>query len=183
MIIQEFGTEFSSKIKNQIPVYKDWPTKGVDFLDTVALCKEPTAFKDTVSWYSSLLFNIKSIVSVEARGFIWGSALAEKNALPNYLVRKPGKLPGKVYSQSYSKEYGDDTIEMSASSVIEGPVLIVDDVLATGGTTEAVCGLLHDKFNVSYSDMTVAVLVNLTFLSGKSRLTELGVNVVSLIDE
>ena len=170
-------------IKSLIPVYKNWPKDGVNFMNTIDLCRNPTGFNESIKWFVQQVENETSIVAADARGFLWGAPVASQLQLPLYLARKPKKLPGKVYSEEYELEYGKDSIEISAEFPIDGPVMIVDDVLATGGTTIAICNLLHKNFNIPYENMTVAVLLNLTFLPGNKELTKLGVKVKSLINE
>ncbi len=177
------NSSLADYIRSKIPVYKDWPKVGVNFMNTVDLCKDPVAFYDSIEWFTIQAHNANSIVAADARGFIWGAPVASKMQLPLHVARKPNKLPGKCYSQDYELEYGTSSIEISAEFPIDGPVMIVDDVLATGGTAIAICNLLHKHFNIPYESMTVAVLLNLTFLSGHNELTKLGVNVKSLINE
>lgn len=177
------NSSLEDSIRSKIPVYKDWPKVGVNFMNTVDLCKDPIAFNDSIEWFVSISHEANSIVAADARGFLWGAPLASKLQLPLHVARKPNKLPGKCYSQDYELEYGKNSIEISAEFPIVGPVMIVDDVLATGGTAIAICNLLHKHFNIPYESMTVAVLLNLTFLPGHSELTNLGVKVKSIINE
>jgi adenine phosphoribosyltransferase len=175
-----------SSVKNAIPVYKDWPKPGVSYKNTVELAKQPIAFAHAIDWFSLVArqAGAKEIFAPDARGFIFGSALSIKSHLPMNVVRKPGKLPGGVWSQSYDLEYGTDTLEIQQNlDVGNRSVVIVDDVLATGGTAEAICKLLHNNLGISYSSMTVAVLINLAFLGGENKLTEQGITVQGLLNE
>ena len=177
------NSSLADSIRSKIPVYKDWPKEGVNFMNTVDLCKDPIEFNNSIQWFVSVADEAKSIVAADARGFLWGAPLASRLQIPLHVARKPNKLPGKCYSQDYELEYGKSSIEISAEFPIIGPVLIVDDVLATGGTAIAICNLLHKNFNIPYESMTVAVLLNLTFLPGHSELSNLGVKVKSIIYE
>lgn len=170
-------------IKSLIPVYKDWPKEGVNFMNTVDLCRDPNGFNESIKWFVQQIDKETSIVAADARGFLWGAPVASELKLPLYLARKPNKLPGKVYSEDYELEYGNNSIEISSEFPINGPVMIVDDVLATGGTSVAICNILYKHFNIPYESMTVTVLLNLTFLPGHSELSKLGVTVKSLINE
>lgn len=174
------------KIKNAIPIYQDWPKPGVAYKSTVGLASDPEAFSQAINWFGSILNQVsaKEIYAADARGFIFGSATAVKTLTPMHVVRKPGKLPGSVWRQEYDLEYGTDALELSQSvHVYDRQVIIIDDVLATGGTAEAICKLLHNNLGIRYSSMTVAVLINLQFLGGHTRLTDQGINVQGLINE
>jgi len=175
-----------SSIKNAIPVYKDWPKPGISYKNTVELSKQPIAFGHAINWFSLVARQVgaNEIFAADARGFIFGSALAIKTQLPMNVVRKPGKLPGDVWSQSYDLEYGTDTLEIQQNlEVGDRSVVIVDDVLATGGTANAICKLLHDRLGIEYTSMTVVILINLSFLGGETLLTEQGVKVHGLLNE
>jgi adenine phosphoribosyltransferase len=91
-------------------------------------------------------------------------------------------MPGDLISREYELEYGTDTLEVAKVNKPHGTVLIVDDVLATGGTAEAICKLLHEGIGIEYKDIVVATLLNITFLPGEKKLNDLGVGVVNLID-
>lgn len=176
----------SDIVRSHIPVYPDWPKPGVRYLNTVELCQNPGAFDLSVQWFKAVAekCNAQDIFAADARGFIWGAPTANHCKLPLHVVRKPGKLPGAVWNQTYELEYGTDTLEMLSSTPPgDRQVLIVDDVLATGGTAEAICKLLHTNLNIPYTSMTVAVLVNLTFLSGQKLLEDKGVRVFGLLNE
>lgn len=173
-------------VRKHIPIYPDWPKTGIQYLNTVELCQTPIAYNMSVQWFKAIAenCNAKDIFAPDARGFIWGAPTATQAGLPLHVVRKPGKLPGQVWSQSYDLEYGTDTLQLLSSTPAgDRSVLIIDDVLATGGTAEAICKLLHNNLNIPYSSMTVAVLVNLTFLPGQRMLEEKGVRVVGLLNE
>lgn len=175
-----------SSIKNAIPVYKDWPKPGISYKNTVELSKQPIAFGHAIDWFSLVTRQVgaNEIFAADARGFIFGSALAIKTQLPMNVVRKPGKLPGDVWNQSYDLEYGTDTLEIQQNlEVGNRSVVIVDDVLATGGTANAICKLLHDRLGIEYTSMTVVILINLSFLGGETLLTEQGVKVHGLLNE
>lgn len=175
-----------SSVKNAIPVYQDWPKTGVSYKSTVGLANNPIAFAHAIDWFSMVTNQVgaREIYAADARGFIFGSATAIKTHLPMHVVRKPGKLPGNVWSQEYELEYGTDTLELSVrDDAYDRSVAIIDDVLATGGTAEAICKMLHDNLGISYSSMTVIVLINLRFLGGESKLIEQGIRVQGMINE
>lgn len=173
--------EVEKIIKDALPVYKDWPKTGVNYLNTVDICRDPVAFRTSIDWYYDIATanDVDHIFAADARGFIWGSVLAYRLGLPLHVVRKKGKMPGELLSREYELEYGTDTLEVRKVD-IKGNVLIVDDVLATGGTAEAICHLVHE-LGVPYNSMTVACLVDITFLCGRSKLEKLGTKVGTLV--
>ena len=186
MLTKYFTSITADIVRNYIPVHKDWPRAGVNYLNTVGLCQHPNAFNQSVQWFNAVAHdcNAQDIFAADARGFIWGATTATHSKLPLHVVRKPGKLPGAVWGQTYELEYGTDTLELSASTPTGNrSVLIIDDVLATGGTAEAICKLLHTNLNIPYTSMSVAVLVNLTFLPGQKMLEEKGIQVYGLLNE
>lgn len=170
-------------IRNALPVYKDWPKPGINYLNTVDLCTNPESFRVSIDWYFDIgaVRDVDYIFAADARGFIWASPVAYKLGVPLHTVRKKGKMPGELLSREYELEYGTDVLELRKWEYTQGSVLIVDDVLATGGTAEAICKLVHE-LGVPYGNMTVACLINISFLPGKEKLKSLGVNVETLID-
>lgn len=171
-------------LKQVIRTVDDFPKPGVKFLDVTSILENPEAFRRTVNWLIKLsaIYNIESIVAIDARGFIWGGALANEIQAPLYLARKPNKLPGETVTQSYDTEYSTASLSMLKDSNIKGPVLIVDDILATGGTLNAVGELLELEFQIKPENQVHAVIANLDFLPGKKFLTNRGYAVEYLIN-
>jgi len=157
----------------------DFPRKGILFKDITTLLNDNAAFKSSVDRLAECVNGKKVdvIVAAESRGFIFAGALAYKLGCAFVPVRKPGKLPGTVHRVTYDLEYGTDSLEIHADAFKEGSnVLVLDDVLATGGTTTAMVELVRKlKGNV----LCVAFLIELTFLNGRDKLK--GLNVHSLI--
>jgi len=156
-----------SDLKKYIRDIPDFPKKGIIFKDISTLIKDPQAFKKSIDTLAGK-FNkerIKYVVGVEARGFIFGAAMAYKLGVGFIPVRKKGKLPYKTKSVTYQLEYGVDTLEIHEDAITpHARVLVVDDLLATGGTVKAVTDLLKkQKANI----VGVAFLVELKFLKGK----------------
>ena len=176
-------SERENIIRAALPIYKDWPKPGINYLNTVDLCTNPSAFRASINWYYDIgaVRDVDYIFAADARGFIWGSPVADRLGIPLHVVRKKGKMPGELISREYELEYGTDILELRKWQYSRGSVLIVDDVLATGGTAEAICKLVHE-LGIPYSAMTVACLINITFLPGKAKLRDLGVNVETLIN-
>ena len=170
-------------ILDALPVYRNWPKDGINYLNTVDICAKPVAFRESIEYFYNLAagHDVDYIFAADARGFIWGSPIAYRLGIPLHVVRKKGKMPGELISREYELEYGTDTLELRKFDYSRGSVMIVDDVLATGGTAEAICKLVHE-LGVPYNSMTVACLLNISFLPGKQKLRELGVHVETLID-
>ncbi len=162
-------------LKNRIRDIPDFPKKGIIFKDITTLLKDPAAFKEAVDLLAEKFKNqkIEQVIAIESRGFIFGSVLAYKLGAGFVPVRKKGKLPYETKSVTYQLEYGTDTLEIHKDAIHKkSRVLIVDDLLATGGTVEAVAKLVR-SFNAHIAG--VAFLVELTFLNGKKKLKDLPV--------
>ncbi|MCP4633063.1 MAG: adenine phosphoribosyltransferase [candidate division Zixibacteria bacterium] len=166
-------------LKQVIRNIKDFPKPGIVFRDITTLLKNPEAFKFALDQFYSQLKNrnITAIIGIESRGFIFGAPLAQMMNLPLVLVRKPGKLPSETVSQSYELEYGTDSIEIHKDALDQKDnVVIVDDLLATGGTAEASIKLI-ESLNAKVDSL--AFVVELTFLDGRGKLG--GKEIISLV--
>lgn len=157
-------------LKGLIRDIPDFPKKGIIFKDITPLLKDPAGFKhsiDTISDYFKEK-NVDIIVGAEARGFIFGPSIALNLNAGFVPVRKPGKLPYKTESITYDLEYGTDTLEIHNDAISKGQnVLLVDDLLATGGTMAACCKLIE---SLGGNVTGCAFLVELCFLNGKDLL-------------
>ena len=134
--------EILSYIRN-VP---DFPKQGILFKDITTALKEPKVFQAIIDNLSDLVKDLKidSIAAIESRGYLLGAPLAYKLGVGLTIIRKPGKLPSKVYREEYDLEYGTDALEMHQDAIKKGAkVLVVDDVLATGGTARATCKLIE----------------------------------------
>lgn len=159
--------ELREKLRNKVRIIPDFPKAGVSFKDITPLLGDPVAFDAAIDGLLALVSEeeIDSIAAPEARGFIFGVALAMKLGVGFVPIRKPGKLPHKTDSVSYDLEYGSDTVEIHVDAVATGEkVLVVDDVLATGGTVKA-CVELIEKLGADV--VGCAFLMELCFLEGK----------------
>ena len=157
----------------------DFPVKGILFKDITTLIKDPAAFAEVIDRMTERFDDqeIDLVVSVEARGFIFGTAVAYELGAGFVPVRKEGKLPAETIRAEYSLEYGTNVLEVHKDAITAGQrVLIVDDVLATGGTTRATIQLVEE---LGAKVVGVAFLIDLTFLDGMERLKDY--NVFSLI--
>jgi adenine phosphoribosyltransferase len=157
-------------LKNRIRNIPDFPQKGIQFKDITTLLSDPASFQRAIDLMAHRHFaeGIDAVIGVEARGFIMGAAMAYKLGTGVVLVRKPGKLPYKTVSAGYSLEYGKDRLEIHEDAIRKGMrVIVADDVLATGGTMEAVVGLLT---RLGAEIVECCFLAELTALKGRDRL-------------
>src|SRR3954471_8947640 len=157
-------------LKPLIREIPDFPKKGILFRDITPLLADPSGIALAVELLANPFRgkNIDLVVGAESRGFIFGTAVACCLSAGFVLVRKPGKLPHKKVSMTYDLEYGKDTLEMHEDSIIKGQrVLIVDDLLATGGTMKACCDLVEQ---IGGNVAGLAVLIELQGLRGRDKL-------------
>ena len=158
------------KLKNKIRTIPDFPKTGIQFRDITTLLLDNDAFTESIDIFYDEFKDkeIDVIVGIESRGFIFASPLALKLGCALAIARKPGKLPGNKISVEYDLEYGTDTIEMHTDAVKRGNrVLIVDDLLATGGTAKAVGELVR---KLKGDIVSFAFLINLLELKGVNLL-------------
>ena len=149
----------------------DFPKKGIVFKDITPLLGDGAALQETINQLAAPFKGkgIQKVVGIESRGFIFGSLLASALGVGFVPIRKKGKLPARTVSQSYDLEYGADHIEMHSDALADGKkVLLVDDLLATGGTMGAACKLVE---KLGGSIVGVAFVVELCFLNGRRLLT------------
>jgi adenine phosphoribosyltransferase len=167
-------------ISDYIRDIHDFPKKGIIFKDITPLLKNADAFKYTIELLAEKLKNItfNQIVAIESRGFIFGSALALYMNKGLITVRKKGKLPAETISIEYDLEYGSDVLELHKDALTaDDAVIIIDDILATGGTVSAVEKLIKQTGAEIVADVFV---VNLTFLDGLKKLSTK--KVISLVE-
>lgn len=168
--------EHLRKLIREVP---DFPKPGINFYDITTLLKDPAGLKQTIDALVDLCGDhpVDAIIGVESRGFIFATPLAYSLGAGFVPVRKPKKLPAEKVSVSYDLEYGQDTLEMHRDAVGQGHrVLIVDDLLATGGTARAVVDLVE---GLGGDVVGLLFLVELNFLGGREKFN--GYNVQSLI--
>lgn len=151
-----------SEIKDSLTMYSNFPKQGINFIDISTLLASPPEYENVIeNFYERYKEkNINLIIGMESRGFIFGSTLAYKMKVPFVMARKPGKLPGEVISYTYEKEYGSDTLQIPKYLIKPGDhVLVIDDLIATGGTAQAVSKLIS---HANAKLVEVAVVVELT---------------------
>ena len=157
-------------IINYITSYPDYPNKGTIFKDLLGLLREPNIFKDLIDKMASSqgIQNSDAILAIEARGFIFGSAIAFQSGKPMVVARKPNKLPGELIKKGYELEYGTNILEIQRNSIKKFQKFnIVDDVLATGGTAKCASEILlqEGKEVTGYS-----MVIEIESLEGRSKL-------------
>ena len=157
------------KLEELISTYKDFPEKGINFKDVLEIIQEPEIFNDLIIKMSSsqILKKSEAIISIDARGFIFGSAIALQSSKPMIVARKPGKLPGETITEKYKLEYGENSLSIQKKSLKKyNSYAIVDDLLATGGTVKCVANLLnrYDK-----KIMGLLTVVELVTLKGRNK--------------
>lgn len=158
----------------------DFPTPGIVFKDITPLLASPTGFASAVDAMCQLAApDVDVVLGLEARGFIFGAPVALALGAGFVPVRKPGKLPSTTIEESYALEYGSATLVAHTDAITPGArVLIVDDVLATGGTALAAAALVR---RLGGTLVGVSVLMELAFLDGRARLAEAGVDTISTV--
>lgn len=158
-------------LKDYIRNVKNFPKEGIMFRDITTLLKNPESFNYTLEKLLEFTKDIivDKVVGIESRGFIFGSLMANRLNCGFIPVRKPGKLPAEKESISYSLEYGEDTLEIHKDAIQKGDkVIIHDDLLATGGTMNAVCKLIE---KLGGEVVQLSFIVELSFLKGRSKLS------------
>ena len=159
------------EIERHIREVPNFPSPGISFKDITPLIEDGPAFHAAVDRMATATSEIEydRVLSAEARGFVFGTALAYRARKGLILARKPDKLPRETISASYDLEYGSNTLHVHADSIAQGArVLVVDDLLATGGTARAMCQLVENAGGVV---ACVAFLIELRFLNGRDLLT------------
>ncbi|OCG17965.1 adenine phosphoribosyltransferase [Gilliamella sp. App6-5] len=169
-------------IKNSILTIPNYPKEGVLFRDITSLLADPIAFKTTVELLIEHYRNkkIDKVVGTEARGFIFAAPIALALGVGFIPVRKPNKLPRHVFKEEYQLEYGTDTLEIHTDAIKPGErVLIIDDLLATGGTIAATANLIRKAGGIAEN---AAFVINLPDLGGKTKLTDMGIDCFTLVN-
>ena len=168
-------------LQKSLRVVPNFPKKGIMFQDIFSLIGKPRLLKKIINEISKIVKKekITKVVGIDARGFIFGSIVANKNNIPFIPIRKKGKLPGAVYKKKYKLEYGFDQIELQKDSLSKNDkVLIIDDLIATGGTAIAAAKLVE---NISSKKINFLFVIDLFNLNGSSILKKRGYRVSSIM--
>lgn len=174
--------ELSAALKQVIKTVENYPKPGITFRDVTSLMQDGASFRKVIDAFAAhyRAQGITKIIGTESRGFIFGAPLAYALGISFVPVRKPGKLPRERISQSYTLEYGEDALELHADAIVAGDkVLLVDDLLATGGTIDATVKLVR-RLGGQVQD--AAFVIALPELGGVARLEALGLNLFSLVE-
>ena len=170
------------EVRKTIRQVPNFPKEGIQFLDITTGVKDAKAFKQMMDYLYNQFKdkNIDYVAGIESRGFVFGAPLALQLGAGFVMMRKPNKLPAETISESYSLEYGKDTIQVHADAIEHGKrVVVIDDLLATGGTATAACNLVKKAGGVP---VAAAFIIELTPLKGSEKIkTETGVDVISML--
>ena len=171
-----------SSLRDLVRTIPDYPKKGIMFRDITTLLRDPTGFRKAVDELVQPFagVGVNKVAGIEARGFILGGAVAHQLSVGFVPIRKRGKLPWQTFSVEYELEYGKDQIEIHVDGVVRGDrVLIVDDLLATGGTAAAAIRLVREAGG---EVVGASFVIELPDLGGRKRLEQLGVPVRALME-
>ena len=173
-------------LKKFIRTVNDFPIDSIVFRDITSLIETPEAFIKTCDELTKITkeFNAEIVASIESRGFIFAGTIARDLGLPFVLARKPGKLPNETFQKSFNLEYGRTSIEIQKNTNISKgqKIVIVDDLVATGGTAIACAELLTENFNVRNEDILILSIIDLTDLGGSKLIKEKGFSIKTIVD-
>ena len=156
-------------LESLIKTYDNFPQKGIAFKDLLGIIQDSEVFRELILKMSAhqALKNSEAIIAIEARGFIFGSAISFHSSKPMIVARKPGKLPGRLIQEKYNLEYGKDSLSIQEEAIKKfNSYVIVDDLLATGGTVECVANIISKTGKVVNGLLTV---IELAELNGRSK--------------
>ena len=157
------------KLESLIKTYNDFPKNGIAFKDLLGIIQDPEVFRELILRMSSnqVIKNSDAIISIEARGFIFGSAISFQASKPMLVARKPGKLPGELLQENYNLEYGKSSLSIQKEAIKKfNSYVIVDDLLATGGTANCLANLIN---KVGKEVSGLLTVVELKGLKGRSN--------------
>ena len=178
------SSNLSQDVANIIRNIPDFPKEGIQFKDITPLLQNPELLERVVNYFAEIYKDkgITAIVGVESRGFLFGVPLALKMGLPFVLTRKAGKLPAETISLTYELEYGTATLEIHKDALDENDnVVVVDDLIATGGTAIACAELLTENFDISKENILMLAVIDLPNLGGSNLIKEQGYKVETLV--
>ena len=171
-------------MKASIRTVYDFPIPGIQYRDITGLLEDPKSFKEAIIDMTSeaMQFKVQTIIGIESRGFVFGAPIAYDLDLPFVLARKPGKLPNKTVSKKYTLEYGEAELHLQELSPILGNVVIIDDLIATGGTALACADLIHENWKIPKENILILAVIDLPDLKGSEIIKAHGYKVKTLIE-
>ena len=173
-------------LKKFVRTINNFPIDGIKFRDITSLIETPKAFKKTCDELTKVTkdFGANVVASIESRGFIFAGTIARDLELPFVLARKPGKLPNETYKKEFDLEYGSTSIEIQKITDINEnqKIVIVDDLVATGGTAIACAELLTENFNVKNKNILILSVIDLSSLGGSKLIKEKGFQIKTFIN-
>ncbi len=173
-------------LKKYIRTIKDFPIDGIVFRDITSLIETPEAFIKTCDELTRITkeFGANIVASIESRGFIFAGTIARDLELPFVLARKPGKLPNQTYKKSFDLEYGSTSIEIQQNTNVnkDQKIVIVDDLVATGGTAIACAELFTENFSINASDILILTVIDLPDLGGSDLIKNQGYHIETIVD-
>ena len=173
-------------LKRFIRTVDNFPIDGIAFRDITSLIETPEAFVKTCDELTKITRNFGAdiVASIESRGFIFAGTIARDLNLPFVLARKPGKLPNETYKKSFDLEYGSTSIEIQKNTEIKNnqKIVIVDDLVATGGTAIACSEIFTENFSVKSENILILSIIDLTELGGSRLISKKGYLIETLID-
>ena len=173
-------------LKKYIRTVPNFPIQGIQFRDITSLIETPIAFNESLNLLqdTAIGFECTKIVGIESRGFVFGAPIANNLNIPFIMARKPGKLPNDTHKRDFDLEYGSTSLEIQKNTNIKSSdnVVIIDDLIATGGTAIACADLIHECFDVPRSNILILAVIDLTDLGGFAKIIEQGYNAAALIE-
>ena len=180
------SNSYNIDLKEHIRTVSGFPKVGIEFRDITSLIENPSAFNKSLLDLSSLTmsFGATKLIGIESRGFVFGAPIARDLELPFIMARKPGKLPNETHNRDFDLEYGSTSLEIQKITEIteQDNVVIIDDLIATGGTAIACADIVHEDFAVPKENILILALINLPTLQGSAIIEQHGYNVNTLIE-
>jgi|TARA_B110000240_G_scaffold76962_1_gene87758 adenine phosphoribosyltransferase len=179
-------SSYNIDLKDCIRTVPNFPIPGIQFRDITSLIENPSAFNKSLLDLTSLTmsFGATKVVGIESRGFVFGTPVARDLDLPFIMARKPGKLPNPTHKRDFDLEYGSTSLEIQKVTDINeyDKVVIVDDLIATGGTAIACADLVHECFDVPKENILILAVIDLPSLEGSAIIEKHGYSVNTLIE-
>ena len=179
-------SSYNIDLKDCIRTVPNFPIPGIQFRDITSLIENPSAFNKSLLDLTSLTmsFSATKVVGIESRGFVFGAPIARDLDLPFIMARKPGKLPNPTHKRDFDLEYGSTSLEIQKVTEINehDKVVIVDDLIATGGTAIACADLVHECFDVPKENILILAVIDLPSLEGSAIIEKHGYSVNTLIE-